>query len=304
MASRDRERALASVAKRQHGPVARDQLIDLGFSPRAITTRLESNRLRVIHEGVYAIAPHALSRDGNQMAALLAIRPDPLLTHTSSAARQRLMAEGNRIHVSIATRATRRMRGVIVHRPRRIDPEDRIRIDGFPMTSIPRTLLDLGQILPHAALRKVVEAAERTDQLDPRAIEDVIARYPGHRGRRALRRILSGYLWTPRANEGIEEDFQALLAEFRLPKPQVNVLVENLLVDCWWPEHRFVVELDSRGWHKTWDAHERDRKRDAVLLRAGIPSLRITYRRIHEEAAVVAADVRAGLALPIHPGPD
>jgi very-short-patch-repair endonuclease len=172
------------------------------------------------------------------------------------------------------------------------------------MTSIPRTLLDLGQILPEGALRKVVEAAERSNQLDPQAIEDVIARYPGHRGRRPLRRILSDYQWTPGANEGIEQDFQALLAQFRLPKPQVNVLVEGLLVDCSWPEHRFVVELDSKGWHKTWEAHERDRKRDAILLRAGIASLRITYRRIHQEGAEVAADVRAGLGLPTHPGPD
>lgn len=305
MGNRDRERALASLAKRQHGAVARDQLIELGFSPRAITTRVESSRLRVIHEGVYAIAPHPLSQGGNQMAALLAIRPDPLLTHTSSAARRGLMAEGNRIHVSIATRATRRMRGVIVHRPRRIDPEDRIRIDGFPMTSIPRTLLDLGQILHDGALRKVVEAAGRANQLDPNAIEGVIARYPGHRGRRPLRRILSDYLWTPGANEGIEQDFQALLAQFGLPKPLVNVLVEGLLVDCWWPQHRFVVELDSRGWHRTWEAHERDRKRDAVLIRAGIASLRITYRRIHEERDEVAKDVRAGLGLrSTHPGPD
>ncbi len=306
MRSLDRERALASLAKRQHGAVARDQLIDLGFSPRAITMRVQSRRLRVIHDGVYAVAPQPLSRDGNHTAALLAIRPDPLLSHRSSAARRGFMAEGRRVHVSIASRSTRRMHGVTVHRPRRIDPEDRVRIGGFPMTSVPRTLLDLGQILAWAELRKVVEEVDRRGDLDIAALDDVISRYHGHPGCRPLRRILSDYLWTPGANEGIERDFQVLLAEYRLPTPQMNVLVEGLLVDCWWPASRFVVELDSKVWHKTWLAHERDRKRDATLLRAGISSLRITHRRIHQERGEVAQDVRAGLqnGRTSPPGPD
>lgn len=306
MGNLERERALASLAARQHGAVARDQLIDLGFSPRAIALRVQSRRLRVIHDGVYAIAPQPLSQAGNHTAALLAIRPDPLLSHSSSAARQGLMSEGHRVHVSIATRSTRRMKGVVVHRPRRIDPEDRTRIDGFPVTTVPRTLLDLGQFLSFAELRNVVEAVERREQLDIGAVEDTLSRYRGHRGCRPLRRIISDYQWTPGANQGIERDFQALLAEFGLPAPQANVLVEGLLVDCWWPESRFVVELDSKGWHKTWEAHERDRKRDAILLRAGISSLRITYRRIHKEPADVAEDVRSGLhARQVgQPGPD
>jgi hypothetical protein len=290
----ERERALAELAARQYGAIARDQLVDLGLSSRGISLRVASRRLRVIHDGVYSVAPQELSQAGNHAAALLAIRPDPLLSHTSSA-RRGLMAEGPTIHVSIATRSTRRMRGVTVHRPRRIDPEDRVRIDGFPMTSIPRTLLDLGQMLPQAQLRKVVEATERKGDLDLVALEEVIARYPGHRGTRPLRRIVSDYLWTPGANEGIEHDFQLLLDRYGLPKPEVNVLVEGLLVDCWWPEARLVVELDSKGFHKTWEAQERDRKRDATLLRAAIAHLRLTHRRIQNEPWEVARDVKCGL---------
>ena len=150
------------------------------------------------------------------------------------------------------------------------------------MTSLARTYLDLGQSLSYPRLQKVIEEADRTDRLDIRAVQEVIERYAGHRGCRPLRRIVSDYLWTPDSNEGIERDFQLLLADFGLPTPQVNVLVEGLDVDCWWPASRFVVELDSRGWHKTWQAHERDRKRDAILIRAGISSLRITHRRIKE----------------------
>lgn len=297
----DREGALAKLVRKQHGVVARDQLLALGFSARAIELRVTQHRLWRVHDGVYALSPAALSNAARQTAALLAIRPDPLLSHNSSVARRGLMREGSKVHVSTSTRVPRRLDGVIVHRPRRIDPEDRVRIDGVPMTSLARTYLDLGQTLPYPQLQQVVEEGDRTDQLDIRALSEVIERYAGHRGCRPLRRIISDYLWTPDANEGIERDFQLLLADFGLPTPQMNVVVEGLQVDCWWPSSRFVVELDSRGWHRTWQAHERDRKRDAILLRAGISSLRVTHRRIHKERAEVAADVRAGLRLPPTP---
>jgi hypothetical protein len=201
------------------------------------------------------------------------------------------------VHVSISSRVQRRLQGVVVHRPRRIDSEDRVRVDGLPVTSVPRTLLDLAQILPLSRLEKVIEAADRKEDLDIIAIQDVMDRYRGHRGIKGLKRILGPFISTPTVNEGIEREFQLFLHRHNLPLPQTNVLVEGLLVDCWWPEARFVVELDSRMWHKTWQAHERDRKRDAILLRAGIGSLRITSRRLHLEELEVVRDVVAGLRL-------
>ncbi|HET6831231.1 MAG TPA: type IV toxin-antitoxin system AbiEi family antitoxin domain-containing protein [Solirubrobacterales bacterium] len=286
---------LAEIGRRQHGVVARDQLIELGFSPRTIDSHITARRLRRIHEGVYALGPQPLSETGRQMAALLAIRPDPLLSHITSASRQGLMRSTAEVHVSISTRIHRRMSGVTVHRPRRIDPEDRVRIDGFPMTSIPRTMLDLAQILPIPRVENVFEEADRRNLLDLDAVRDVMLRYRGHRGCRPLGRIVATYLSAPDANEGMERQFQLLLHEFGLPTPHMNVLVEGEIVDCWWPEARFVVELDSEGWHKTWRAHERDRKRDAILLRAGISTLRITYWRLHHERDEVARDVAAAL---------
>ncbi len=207
------------------------------------------------------------------------------------------------VHVSISTRVERQLRGVVVHRPRRIDPEDRSLIDDLPVTSVPRTLLDLGLILPLSRLEKVVEAADRRGLLDIAAIADVIERYRGHRGRKPLRRIFGSFLSTPGANEGIEREFQLFLEEFGLPLPQTNVVVEGLIVDCWWPRARFVVELDSKEWHRTWHARERDLKRDAILLRAGIRYLRVSHNRLHNERLEVAHDVASGLRPPAT-GPD
>ena len=293
---RARDIRFSELGRRQHGAIARDQLLAIGFSRHAVDGMIARGLLQPIHEGIFAIGPQLPVRVTREFAALLAIRPDPLLSHVSSAAHQDLMAAGPAVHVSITTRVRRDLTGVVVHRPRRIEPEDIVRIDNLPMTSIPRTLLDLAQILPLRRLEKAIDAADRHRSLDVAAMASVLERYRGHRGGRNIRRILGSYLSTPDAEEGIERDFQEFLDEYRLPMPELKAIVEDLLVDCWWPAARFVVELDSKGWHKTWQDHERDRKRDAILLRADIASLRVTYWRLHNERDELARDIAAGLA--------
>lgn len=291
----ERDVRFRELGRRQHGAVARDQLLATGFSQSAIGRLIARGLLQQVHEGVYVIGPQRPSELARQYAALLAIRPNPLLSHITAAAHQDLMRAGGIVHVSISTRVQRDLSGVIVHRPRRIDPEDIVRIDGMPMTSVPRTLLDLAQILPTSRLEKAVDAADRREVLDLTAVRGVMDRYCGHRGTRNLRRVLDGYVSTPDAEEGIEREFQLLMDELEILPPLRNVIVEGWLVDCWWPDARLVVELDSKGWHKTWRDHERDRKRDADLLRAGIASLRITYARLMSERLEVARDIVSGL---------
>ena len=65
-----------------------------------------------------------------------------------------------------------------------------------------------------------------------------------------------------------------------------------------WPEARLIVETDSRTWHDTADAFERDRVRDARLTAAGWRVVRFTRRRVRTEPGAVADLVRT-LRVPI-----
>jgi very-short-patch-repair endonuclease len=67
-------------------------------------------------------------------------------------------------------------------------------------------------------------------------------------------------------------------------------------VDCAWPEHRLIVEIDSYTYHRTRRSFEADRERDAKLQRRGWRVLRITDRRLHADPAGVIADIREMLA--------
>ena len=74
-----------------------------------------------------------------------------------------------------------------------------------------------------------------------------------------------------------------------LPLPSCNVLVEGFLVDALWPAQRLIVELDSWEFHRQRRAFETDRARDAALLTAGYRVVRITWRRLEDDPAGVAA---------------
>ncbi|HET7507965.1 MAG TPA: DUF559 domain-containing protein, partial [Solirubrobacterales bacterium] len=78
----------------------------------------------------------------------------------------------------------------------------------------------------------------------------------------------------------------------------------HIEVDFLWPDHRFVMEADSRDFHGTAPAFERDRWRDRELLRAGFACLRVTSRQAEEEAEAIAATVATRLtAAPLPPTP-
>lgn len=289
------ERRLARLAQRQHGAVGRDQLMALGFTRDSITHRLRTGRLHEVHRGVYAAGPQPLNQRGRWYAALLATRPTTALSHLSSTAIRGLSAEGPAVHVTTATASTRKLRGVTVHRARRLDPAELTRIDDLPVTTLERTLLDLAEVLSPHRFESIFEQADRRDLLNMSALRACAARNPGRRGLKPFRSLVDRYFSTPGAEEGIERQFQVLLREERLPMPQVNVLVAGQRVDCYWPEARFVVELDSRDRHSHWAARERDMVRDANLLRIGIVTLRVTSRRMREERSELVADLASQL---------
>src|SRR4051812_45924454 len=74
-------RNLAELANRQHGVVARWQLLEMGFGRKAIDHWVMAGRLHVLHRGVYAVGHTVLGWRGQVMAAVLACGPEALASH-------------------------------------------------------------------------------------------------------------------------------------------------------------------------------------------------------------------------------
>ena len=67
-------------------------------------------------------------------------------------------------------------------------------------------------------------------------------------------------------------------------------------VDFFWPEHGLVMELDGYDFHSSRAAFERDRVKQAKLLAAGVPVLRVTGRQIRFEPYALIAHIAQALA--------
>ena len=86
-----------------------------------------------------------------------------------------------------------------------------------------------------------------------------------------------------------------LIRAARLPTPATNVKIHGHEVDFVWPTQRLIVEVDGFAFHSTRAAFERDRVRDADLLKAGYRVIRITWRRLTTQREAVIATLAAAL---------
>jgi predicted transcriptional regulator of viral defense system len=299
-ARREREQALGRLATRQHGVVARFQLRELGFGDEAIKTRLAYGWLHHIHEEVYAVGHQRLGRRSWWWAALLAYGRGTLLSHWTAAVLWGVQRpQKGPIHVTApgGRQGIERRKGIWVHRCK-LTAKDVTKHNGFPVTTVARTLFDLAEVAPFASLQGAAEEADRLNLLRLRELEEVCERGRGRRALRPVRRLIEELRPPDEGRSPLEVRFPAFVRHFRLPEPAQNVHVLGHEVDALWTEAKLIVELDSWEYHGHRAAFERDRARDPKLMIAGYRTVRVTHRRLDREAEQLAAEIRQLLALP------
>ncbi len=253
----------------------------------------------MVHRGVYAVGHAALTRQGRWIAALLAVGPGAVLSHRSAAELWRLgPREGAGVDISI-NRARARRKGIVVHRSA-LGPDEITIVDGIPVTTVARTLLDLAAELTRRQLERALHEADIQRLWDVTGLRALMDRYPSRRGTRTLRAIFAAnYLGAPTRND-FEARFLVSLVDNALPRPLVNHQVPTVgECDFVWPDQRLIVELDGYATHGTRHCFEADRARDRALQVAGWRVIRITWLQLRDEPRQLAADLR-GLLQPHH----
>jgi len=293
-------RALAELATQQFGVISTRQLLSLGYSLDATSDASIGARLHRLHRGVYTFGHWELKWSGRCMAAVLAAEPlDPdeviwpaVASHSSAAYLWELIRyRPETIHVTAPIRR-RAKREFKVHFSSCLADEDRGEVEGIPVTSVPRTLLDLAATSRPDRLDRYLERAEERRLLDLRAIEAVLARAGGHRGRGRLKRALGIYRPEPAfTRSGLERRFLEFIRETDLPTPSTNYGFGGRELDAYWERERFAVELDVYETHGTRAAFERDRLRQEELKLAGIEMIRVTGPRLKREPGEVMGRV-------------
>jgi very-short-patch-repair endonuclease len=276
---------LARLAARQHGVVSLAQLEATGIKADAARQRVRAGRLVRIHRAVYAVGHGGLSPQGRWMAAVLACDVGGgsgcVLSHRSAAELWTLLPPTDGVpHVTLPGISGRdKRRGIRLHRSRALTPADCTRRLNIPVTTPTRTLLDLSRIGSAPELATARRQAEFLGlPLDEKRLD-------GPRERSE----------SPRSRTDLERDFLRLCRRHRLPEPEVNVPIDRYQVDFLWRGERLVLETDGWAAHRGRMAFEEDRRRATVLATLGFEVMRVTWRQVKDEAAEVAAAVRARL---------
>ena len=289
-----RERRLAETARQQHGVVSARQLAEFGYGKATIAEAVRLGRLHRLHRGVYAVGHLAIGREARILAAVLA-RPGSVASHRTAAWIHGLRrSRPGTVHLTAPTRQ-RIKRDFVVHFAL-LEPEDKVEIEGIPVTSPARTVLDLAANESRRDLDRLLNRADELEILDRRRFEALAARAGGHPGRGKFTTALRTF--KPDAatlRSDLERRFRDLVLAAGLPAPQANVFVEGYELDAYWEAEGFAVELDVYATHGSRLSFEEDRERADDLLLAGIELIRVTDVRLDREPRETIARVAAHL---------
>ena len=234
------------------------------------------------------------------LAAVLACGEGAVVSHLSAAALL-VFVDVAPVVVDVIAPGRRGLRidGIRPHRVAWTLGRDEVGfVDGIPCTSPARTLGDMAGTTGDRTLRSAFERAAARRLLDLDAIEAAGGKH--RRGAPALRALCRE--WRPAMpavrRSRLKSPLEAMVLPLvcsGVPAPRANapvrVAAKWIEVDFLWDEERFVVEADSRDFHGTEAAFERDRWRDRELMRAGYSTLRVTRRQAQTEAEAVAATI-------------
>jgi hypothetical protein len=282
----------------QDGVVARWQLLGESLSPRAVEHRLERGSLRAVHRGVYVLAGLPPTWMRLARAAQLACGPAAVVSHESAAyATGRTEREPGRIEITAPGRGPNSTAAYRVHRvPAFLDDRDVRFVDGLPVMSPARTLLDRSARMTDRELQREYDELVIARELRPRDVPAAVDRAPHRRAAARLRALAERELLAPADfRSDAERRLKDLYAAGGIERPEYNALVLGHAFDAVWRAEMYVVELDGFAVHTREAKFERDREKADEIQDRGWRVDRVTWTMLTERPARVL--VRTARAL-------
>ncbi|MEN8040599.1 MAG: type IV toxin-antitoxin system AbiEi family antitoxin domain-containing protein [Actinomycetota bacterium] len=295
----------ARVAEAQLGLIHRRDLRDSGISDAAIQRRLCKGLLVRRRPGVYAYAGTPEFARQRILADILSIDSDALLSHNSAAHEWKLISMSPRVPHVVVRRWNREHRSsCLVHESLDLIPADRSAVDGLPITSAVRTVVDLGATSPWL-VERALGTGLRLELFTVEQVQKFVKRVArrGRRGVGVIRPLLDLHNSIQGRTESVLEDrFLRVLfeSEIELPELQFEVFDNAGLFVCRadfaYPRRGVLIELDGRSYHSDSVAFQRDRDKQNRTQELGWTTLRFTWDDVHRRPDHVAATVLAVLA--------
>lgn len=274
------------MAAAQCGVFSRTQALAAGYTEKQVRHLVEVGTWLRCHAGIYRVAGLPPSLAASAWVAILAAGEGARLGYRMAGKLHGLDGTPPPVYFDIAVRLGRSPRNVPrarIHRTQ-LAPEDIAVCQGFPVTSIARTLVDLGRSLPIETGSRIIADALRVGRTSVKALESRLASLSGATGIDRARRALASA--DPRLESVLERELLALLHRAGLnPVAQYVVTVGGRAiarVDFALPGIRLAIEADGYGTHALRPGFERDREKSAELQLAGWWLLSFTATQIRQ----------------------
>jgi very-short-patch-repair endonuclease len=287
---------IGSLAAGQGGYVHRDQLNRLPLTAKAVRHRIRRGFLIPAYHGVYAVGHVPTDPISRAKGALLAAGPRSVLGDISAGSYYGIFRHWRfPLHVLVPT--DRRIKGLVIHRNRRLLRSDVVRPEpNLRVVSPGLALLETAPYLSEKRRRRVVNEIRLNHRIELDVLRALLDRFPRHPGVAALTPILATSQPEPNRSAW-EDEWPTFVVAHRLPAYEMNRRIAGHRADVLFTEERVVVELDGWASHQSHQAFVRDRHQDAdILAETGMPTVRITYERFHRQPAAEAARLHAILA--------
>lgn len=285
-----------ALARRQHGVIARWQLLELGLGARAIDWRVSSGRLHPAWRGVYAVGRPHLGQHGRWMAAVLACGPSAVLSHGSAAALWGFGSERDGlIDISVPAGSPRRRPTLRVHRRVVLRPQDVTTHERIPVTSPVLTLIDEATELTPRRLERAVNDADKLNWVKVDDLSEALTRYRDMPGLAPLRKLLDPLTFRL-SDSDLEQTMRERADAAGLPTPETKAWVNGYEVDFFWPQLGIVVEADGLRYHRTPLQQRRGLERDQAHTASGLRPLRFSHWQITFDPGYVQRILRSTAA--------
>ncbi len=290
------DRLLGANAARHQGVIASDQ-VRPDLTSSQLWTRNRRGQLDQPIRGTFVIAgtPPSWRRD---LAVLVAAGgPGTAVSHRSAGLIHGLGRFPELLEV--ATPRQRRFRtdfkDAIIHTSLVIPDEDLVETDGLVVTSIDRTILDLGAVVNQRRVQQAVDTALREGKTSLVSLNRLLEarRKRGRRGCGVLARVLESPAVALQVESRYEREILDLAVAMGLPLPATQHVVtgrwgQTYRLDLAWPDHRIAVEVDGHGFHATRAERAVDSARQNELQLMGWKVVRFTTDQIHSTPDGVA----------------
>jgi very-short-patch-repair endonuclease len=307
----DTRSTIASLASRQMGLITRDQMLRAGFSRSAVWRQSRAGHLLPAGRSTFRLPSVARSPDADVLAACL--DHDGIASHRTAAWLHGLRERPSEVEVTVP-RAGRRWpspiapTGVVVHSSTDLPVGDIILVRGIPTTTVARTLLGLGALVPCSIAQEELAEAMAVACERGLASERWLfwllerRRVQGRDGVIAFEEALAARVRLGPTESWLERETLRIIEEAGLPLPRVQRRVERRgrfvgRVDFGYDDVPVVMEALGHRHHRSRSDLERDTRRANQLQLAGKRVLQWSYDQIIGDPASIVADVAEALGI-------